>query len=303
MRTAGNPQSQARSRFAVLSIALTGLALLVFLASAPPAPAAKAPNRVVALTPFSANTMALLGTRPVAVGQTLGGDRRLAPVLNRTNKLKLAHPVGPNLEQLVRQRPKLVFTSSQWAKGTQAMRNLGMRVVYSEPTTIGGVYAQTRKIARIMNRRARGNRLIRQIRNQIRRNTGRYKSRPKVMLILGVGRTPFTFLPNSWGGQIVRLAGGRLMTGGATSAGGFARISDDVVISENPDVIIAVPHANTEDIPAAIEFMTTNPAWAATAAAQNERIYVSTDNRLLQAGTDIGQTIGLVRRQYLRNFR
>jgi iron complex transport system substrate-binding protein len=301
MTASDQSQTQSSSRFATVSGVALLLAMLVCLVVAPAAPAAKAPKRVVALTPFAANTMAYLGLSPVAVGQTLGGDRRLAPVLNRTPKLKLVHPVGPNLEQLVRQRPDLVFTSTQWAKGTQAMRNLGMRVRYAEPTTIGGVYTQTRQIARVMNRVTRGTRLIRQMRNQIRRNTSNYRSRPKVMLILGVGRTPFTFLPNSWGGQMVRLAGGRLVTGGATGSGGFARISDEVVVAENPDVIIAVPHANTEDIPGAIEYIKTNPAWALTDAAQNDRVYVSTDNRLLQAGTDIGQTIGLVRRQYLRN--
>lgn len=288
-------------RFVAISTAVLLVALLASLVSAGAAPAANKPQRVVALTPFAANTMANMGVRPIAVGQTLGGDRRLAPVLNRTPKLKLVHPVGPNLEQLVRQRPNLVFTSSQWAKGTQAMRNLGMRVIESEPTTIGGVYAQTRQIARILRVKAEGERLIRQTRNQIRRSTGNYKSRPRVMLVLGVGRTPFTFLPNSWGGQMVKLAGGQLVTGGATGSGGFARISDEVVVAENPDVIIAVPHANTQDIPAAIEYIKTNPAWALTDAAKKNRVYVSTDNRLLQAGTDIGETIGLVRRQYLGN--
>jgi ABC-type hemin transport system substrate-binding protein len=66
-------------------------------------------------------------------------------------------------------------------------------------------------------------------------------------------------------------------------------------------VIIAVPHADTEDIPGMIDYIKTNPAWELTDAAQEGRVYISTDNRLLQAGTDIGQTIGLLRRQYLRN--
>jgi iron complex transport system substrate-binding protein len=282
---------------------LLGAALAAFamLAAIAPAHAGQAPKRVVALTPFAANTMANLGVQPVAVGQTLGGDRRLAPVLNRTRKLKLSHPNGPNLEQLVKLRPNLVFTSSQWRKGSQAMRDLGMRVIEAEPTSIGQVYKQTRRIASIMNREAKGNRLIRQMRNSARRSTAGINSRPKVMLILGVGRTPFTFLPNSWGGQIMRSAGGRLVTGGATGSGGFARISDEVVVAENPDVIVAVPHANTEDIPAMIDYIKTNPAWELTDAAQNDRVYVSTDNSLLQAGTDIGTTIRKVRRQYLRN--
>ena len=301
MTATSQSQTQNTSRTISVSAVAVLLAMLLCLVVTPVAPAEAAPKRVVALTPFAANTMAYLGVGPVAVGQTLGGDRRLAPVLNRTPKLKLVHPVGPSLEQLVRQKPDLVFTSSQWAKGTQAMENLGMTVRYAEPTTIGGVYTQMRQIARIINRRAKGDRLVRQIRSQVRRNTGGYRSRPKVMLILGVGRTPFTFLPNSWGGQLVKLAGGQLVTGGATGSGGFARISDEVVVAENPDVIIAVPHADTEDIPGMIDYIKTNPAWELTDAAQEGRVYISTDNRLLQAGTDIGQTIGLLRRQYLRN--
>jgi iron complex transport system substrate-binding protein len=293
--------SQAGPSRLRLSVLATAFAVLFLAFSAGPANAAKAPKRVVALTPFAANTMANLGVRPVAVGQTLGGDRRLAPVLVRTPKLKLSHPNGPNLEQLVRQRPSLVFTSSQWRKGTQAMRDLGMRVIEAEPTTIGQVYSQTRRIASIVKRQAKGKRLIRQMRSSARRATSGITRRPKVMLILGVGRTPFTFLANSWGGQIMRSAGGQLVTGGATGSGGFARISDEVVIAQNPDVIVAVPHADTEDIPAMIEYIKSNPAWEPTNAAQNDRVYVSTDNSLLQAGTDIGPIIRKVRRAYLRN--
>jgi len=283
--------------FAPALLAVAASALLL----APFALAGKPPERVVALTPFAANTMANLGVQPVAVGQTLGGDRRLAPVLTRTRKLTLTHPNGPNLEQLARLRPKLVFTSSQWSKGTQAMRQLGIRVIRAEPTTIGQVYRQTRRIAKIMKRKAKGNRLVRQMKNQVRKNTNGITSRPKVMLILGVGRTPFTFLSNSWGGQIMRAAGARMLTGGATGSGGFARISDEVVVAENPDIIVAVPHANTDDIPAMIEYIKTNPAWELTDAAQNDRVYVSTDNSLLQAGTDVGKVIRKVRAQYLRN--
>ena len=291
----------SRNRTAALTAAVLLIVASALLAFAPFASAGKPPKRVVALTPFAANTMANLGVQPIAVGQTLGGDRRLAPVLNRTRKLTLTHPNGPNLEELAKLRPELVFTSSQWSKGTSAMRQLGIKVVRTEPTTIGQVYRQTRKIAKIMKRKAKGNRLVRQMKKQTRKNTQGIKERPKVMLILGVGRRPFTFLSNSWGGQIMRAAGAQMLTGGLTGSGGFAAIADDLVVSEDPDVIIAVPHANTDDIPAMIDYIKTNPAWELTSAAQNDRVYVSTDNSLLQAGTDIGRVIRKVRSQYLKN--
>jgi iron complex transport system substrate-binding protein len=121
------------------------------------------------------------------------------------------------------------------------------------------------------------------------------------MLILGVGRTPFVFLSNSWGGDMVTKAGGRLLTGGVTSSSGFERISDEVVVAEDPDVIIAVPHANEEDIPSLTEYLRTNPAWQGTTAVREGRIHISVDNSLLQAGTDVARTIRKVRRVYLEN--
>jgi ABC-type Fe3+-hydroxamate transport system substrate-binding protein len=63
------------------------------------------------------------------------------------------------------------------------------------------------------------------------------------------------------------------------------------VVAENPDVIVAVPHAEEDDIPSLAEYLRTNPAWAGTNAVENDRIYISVDNSLLQAGTDVARTI------------
>ena len=50
------------------------LAIVALVALA--APAQGAPKRIVALTPFTANTLAELGVRPVGVGFVLGGAER-----------------------------------------------------------------------------------------------------------------------------------------------------------------------------------------------------------------------------------
>jgi len=121
------------------------------------------------------------------------------------------------------------------------------------------------------------------------------------MLLLGVGRTPFTFLPNSWGGNLLEAAGAELVTGGVSSRSGFERISDEVVIAEDPETIIAVPHAEASDIPSLTAYLRNNPAWSSTTAASSGRVYMSLDNALLQAGTDVAATIRKVRRQFLHN--
>ena len=181
------------------------------------------------------------------------------------------------------------------------MRQLGIKVIQSDPKSLGAIYRQTRMISRVVGRKKKGDRLVKRMRKQVRKKTKGIRRRPSVILILGVGRTPYTFLANSWGGQLVKHAGGRLLTGGATAGGGFARISDETVIAEDPDVIIGVPHANTDDIPAMIDYIKNNAAWNTTSAALNDRVYVSTDNSFLQAGTDVAKVIGKIRKKFLKN--
>ena len=66
-------------------------------------------------------------------------------------------------------------------------------------------------------------------------------------------------------------------------------------------MIIAVPHANADDIPSLTDYLRANPAWSSTTAARTGQVYVSVDNSLLQAGTDIARTIRKVRSAYLKN--
>jgi iron complex transport system substrate-binding protein len=285
--------------------ALAGLSLALLIgAFAGPAPAAAAPappKRIVALTPFAANTLARFGVAPVGVGETLGGRDRLSPKLKGVTVLPLSHPNGPNLEQLASLDPDLVFSSQTWAKGNRAIEELGIEVAVDEPRTVRGALRDTFKIGEIVGRRSYARLLIGSMRKRAEVASSGIESRPRVMLILGVGRTPFVFLPNSWGGDIVTRAGGRLLTGGLSSGSGFERISDESVVAENPEVIIAVPHASADDIPSLTEYLRSNPAWASTDAARQGRIYISNDNSLLQAGNDFARTIRRVRHLYLHN--
>lgn len=251
----------------------------------------------MALTPFAANAMALMGSYPEAIGQTLGGDRRYVSGLRSTPRIQMKHPDGPNMEQLVTYGPDLVFSSPQWSSGRSAMEDIvgsGGRVVDADPKTINESYRKVREIAGLVGRKARGKRLVRQMRKSVQRSTRKVTGRQDVMLILGVGKTPWVFLGDSWGAQVVRKAGGRLKTAGA-SGRGFARISNEIVVAQNPEVIIAVPHSDATEITSELK-QELRAQWAGSRAADSGRIFFSTDNSLLQAGTDIGKTIRKVSR-------
>ncbi len=273
----------------------------VVLAVALAAPAAQAaPMRIVALTPFSANTLAGLGVKPIAIGDTPSGKERFSSKLKGVKTLTLSHPNGPNMEELAVLNPNLVFSSMTWRKGNETMRDLDVKVVVSDPRSVRAVYSQTAAIAKAVGKESKGRALAAGLKRKVAKVRKGIRKHPKVLLILGVGRTPFVMLPNSWGGDIVRKAGGRLLTAGVRNDSGFARISDEAILKANPDVIIAVPHANSKDIPKIKEHLRSNPAWEDTKAVKNDRLYVTDGDSLLQANTDVASVIRTVRK-YLKN--
>ena len=284
------------------------LALVAALLAAPAAHAAK-PKRIVALTPFSANVLVKLGVKPVAVGVTPGNakyHRRLRSV----RRLALSHATnGPNPEELVTLRPDLLISDRPWRAGHPAIKRMGIKVRIFDPMRVGAVPRAVKRIGKAVGRAKRARKLARKMKKQIRRARKGIRSRPRVLMVLGVGQTPYAFLNDSWGGSLVTAAGGRLLTAGLSRegrdnllvAGGFANLSEEWILEQNPDVVIGVPHGRADDRERAAEALRTHPILRLTNAGENGRIYVTARNTLLQPGTDIAQTIRFVRKRFLRN--
>ncbi len=290
----------AKNLLRTLPVVFAALLAFALLAAAPAAQAA--PKRIVALTPFAANTLAGLGVKPVGISTTLGGDKRYASNLKGVKRLTLSHPNGPNMEELALLNPQLVFSSPTWAKGAKTMRDLDIKVVNADPANVADAYATTKMIGAKVGKAAGGALLAKRLKQQVNNAAKGIRKRPRTLVVLGVGRTPFVLLPNSWGGSIVKKAGARLITGGVKpNRSGFVRISDEKILTSNPDVIIAIPHGNADDMGEIAKFLRTNPAWRDSKAVKSSRLYVSGDNSLLQAGTDIAKVIRNVRTRYLGN--
>jgi iron complex transport system substrate-binding protein len=275
--------------------------LAIALSTAVLAAPAQAAPRVAALTPFAASTITRLGVRPVVLGQTLGGSDQYIASLKSVPVLTLSHPLGPNLEQLSTYNPSIVLSSKTWQRGSAAMRKLGMKVYESDPNSVAAVGTETRNIGKVLGRTRAANDLANKISGDVAAAKRNIRSRPRVLVILGVGRTPYAMLANSWGGDVVAQAGGTLLTQGLTSPSGTARISDEIVVKRNPDIIIAVPHGSPGNIPRLAAYYRNNPNWRNTNAVKNKRVYVATGNSLLQPYPGVASTIRDVRAKFLKN--
>jgi iron complex transport system substrate-binding protein len=194
-----------------------------------------------------------------------------------------------------------VLSSKTWQRGTPAMRKLGMKVYESDPNSVAAIGTETRAIGRILGRTRAADALARKIEGDVAAAKRGITRRPRVLVILGVGRTPYAMLANSWGGDVVAQAGGSLLTSGLTSPSGTARICDEIVVKRNPDIIIAVPHGSPGAINRLAAYYRSNPNWRNTNAVRNGRVYVATGNSLLQPYPGVASTIRDVRRKFLKN--
>ncbi|MGE4428133.1 MAG: ABC transporter substrate-binding protein [Solirubrobacteraceae bacterium] len=308
----------------LLGVVLLALALVLGTGAAAPTDAHAAPTkvakkakkgttktpykRIVTLTPFTSNVVARLGLKPKAVADDAGGNLRLHKRLNRVRRLTMSHPNGPSLERLIRVKPDLILSSPNWRAGTKGMKSQGFEVIDGwEPMRVNNVSPAVRRIARKVGRASKAKAITRRIDKNLRNARKNYTSRPKVLLVMGIGRATMAFRKNSWGGDIIRYAGGRLVSGDGEARyaqglpGSFAAISDEQVLRENPDVIIVVPHGNPGSIREAQTFFKSKPGWAITNAAKNGRIHISEPDTLLQASDDPAKVVRKVRKSYLKN--
>jgi iron complex transport system substrate-binding protein len=289
-----------RTRLPALVLAALAIALAVA------APANAASKRIVAFTPFTANVLADLGVRPVAVGAPGSSAQKLSPKLNGVKRLTLSHPRGPNLEQLAAVRPDIVFSSPVWRPGTPAIERLGIKVYDGyDPQRLGTVPLGIRYIGNVVGKGAQAKALAGRVQASYRAASVSPRSRPRVLLVMGLARYTMALLSNSWGGDIIKAAGGQLVTGNIkpiSSVGEDAvvgNLSNEAVVKLNPDVIIVVPHGNAEDIGTIAKYYRSFRPWRMTKAAKTGRIYVPTDDSLLQASLDPAAIIRQVRSQFL----
>lgn len=300
----GRPTGRTRSIAVAVALAV---GLTAGLSPAAPEADAATPKRVVTLTPFLGNAVARIGVRPVATGDTIGSVPR-NPLLKGVPQLRLSHPDGPNLEQLLRVKPDLVLSSPNWRTGTSKIKRQKINVIDGyEPVRVNTVSPAVRRVGQVLGRKKQAKKVIASIDRGIKQARAGIRKRPKVLVVLGVGRSTVAFLPNSWGGDIVGYAGGELLTAGLKASfnagvpGSFATISDEEVLRRDPDVIIVVPHGNPSSIPQIQSFFKSKPGWSPTRAAQKDQIYISDPNTLLQASDDPGAVIRKVRSTYLHN--
>ena len=240
---------------------------------------AKAPQRIVSLTPVDSEILGALGEQARVVGVDNYTDYPAA--MAAKPKVTDANSV-PNIEQIIALKPDLVLSyghetnSSVSHADTQLMA--AHITVYDLPAlNLDGSITEIQLIGQLTHAESAANALAASMRASIAAVKAKVASasKPTVYMELYYGNGPtYVFGGGSFGDELISDAGGANIFHSDTSGAGYPAVNNEAIIAANPQVIILTDGATPAQVAA-------RPGWSDLAAVKSGQIY-SVDPNLTQ---------------------
>lgn len=228
--------------------------------------------RVAALLPFAADQLIALGVQPVLVPSLPGGQPEAWQGIEAG---ALDHSVGPNIEQLIAADADVIIMSAVYSQFVpQIEDSTEAQVITMDADTLEDVSAHTRTIGELVGKPDQADAWIADFNAQLAA-TEPIDSAGDPISVLAVFGTPqsfYAFLPDSYLGDLVETAGGRLITSDLPAHRfyrGLAPLSMEAVVQKDPDVILVVFHGPER---AARALFARDPLWGQLTAIKDDHI-------------------------------
>lgn len=246
----------------------------------------QATPRVAALLPFAADQLIALGVQPVLVPALPGGQPEAWQGIEAG---ALDHSVGPNIEQLIAADPDAVIMSAVYSQFVpQIESTTGARVITMDADTLEDVSAHTRTLGDLVGKPEQAEQWVQGFNDRLAQaETIDSAGNPaSVLAVFGTPSAFYAFLPDSYLGDLVDTAGGRLITSEMAAHRfyrGLAPLSMEAVVQKDPDVILVVFHGPER---AARAMFDRDPLWGQLTAIKEDRIaFLANDLYAMRAGS------------------
>ncbi len=231
-----------------------------------------APQRIVSLTP---STSEMLGTLHVD-SKVVGIDYYTNYPADITTLPKVSDVNGKyNVEQIVALRPDLVLSYGQDTKLYDSqLTNLGLHVVDLPSANLTQILQEILVVGRLTATQSTATNVVKQLQQQINqiKTTVAGTSAASVMIELddSTPGKPYVFGGGSFGDELLQDANAQNIFHTNSSGGGFPQVTDEAVISANPQYIIL-----TEDplYGGNVATVYKRPNWSGIAALQAHHVY------------------------------
>jgi len=253
------------------------------------------PRRIAALAPQAAELLVDLGVTPALRPIT---PYETPEALRHIPTISVEHAAGPNLEQLAAARPDLIVVSAVHAQFIPTMqRIMDAPVVAIDIRSSAELKRTVTLLAALTGSEARAQQRLDEIDTLIARaDEGSAADRPRAFALFGAPAAFYAFLPSSYLGDLIDLAGGDLVAGGLEESQrfrGFSPIGLESIVAADPDLLLVVAHGGAE---ARVDALRKDPAFSGLRAVREGRV-VALPERLFvtAAGAHFDEALALVR--------
>lgn len=213
------------------------------------------PLRIVTLLPSHTETLFALGLGDRVIGVDDFSDfPPEAAALPRCGGLYDAH-----VEQIVALRPDLVL-ASEFGPAPDRLVALGLHVWAGSAAKLDDVFRVIAAVGHLAGRDAAAQALAARMHAEMEAVEAPLRGVPRVRVYYEIDATPYSVGPDSFVGAMLARAGGEDIV--PRGLGDFPRISPELVIERDPEVILGVTR----------EEAARRPGWAAISAVRTGRV-------------------------------
>ena len=243
------------------------------------------PERIVCIAPSTTEIVYALGLGDKVVGV----DRYSDYPPEAVSKQYISDIYTLNPEEVAALSPDLVIMYSFYGPGdpnVEAIENLGINVVAIRPMSLNGILNDIKLVGIATGKLEKAEALVSQLNktiSQIREKTSNITDKPRVYMEFWYP-PPWTFGPNTYSDEIIRIAGGINVFGNATAD--YVQTTDEEVIAKDPDVII-ITYGPQHLHLVTLEDIKKRPGWSSVKAVKNGRVYLIDENLIVRPGPRI----------------
>lgn len=231
-----------------------------------------APRRIVSLLPSTSEMLGALHLQ----GQVVAVDYYTSYPPELTSLPKVSDVNGKyNVEQIVALKPDLILS---WGGETkvydQQLKSLGLDVVDLPITNFSGVLQQILLVGRLSFTEGTAVSLVNQLQQQINQIKAAVAGTAAPRVLLEVDDStpgkPYVFGGGSFGNELLQDADGINIFHDNTSGGGYPQVTDEAVISANPQFVILTEDPAYGGNPALVY---KRPNWSSIDALTLRQVY------------------------------
>jgi len=234
----------------------------------------KEPERIVALSPSTAEILYYLGVFDRVVGVTDYSD--YPPEVSE--KERVGGYWEPDVEKIINLTPDLVIgvnTPAQINDVLPMMEEAGIPMVILDPRTIEDIYANILLVGKIVNVTDKAEEVVADMKEKIEGVEKALEGVSDTKVFYIVWNDPLmTAGPDTWISEVIEIAGGINIFNDATTS--WPTVDLEEVIVRNPDVIVLSAHCGLTP-----EDIYTNESWSTINAVKNGSVLVFPDENLL----------------------